>query len=129
MKVPVDCLAGDVDADAIDAIVVPGGYAPDHFRRSDDVLNLLRAMNEKGKLIATICHGGWVLASAGIARGRRLTSLYAIECDMRHAGCDYVNAPVVIDGNLITSRHPDDLLAFCGAIIEHLSRKPAGETS
>jgi protease I len=124
MMIPADCTVGSVDPATIDAVVVPGGYAPDHFRRSEDVLNLLRAMNEQGRLIATICHGGWVLASAGIARGRKLTSLYAIESDMRNAGCEYADQPVVIDGNLITSRHPDDLPQFCTAIIEWLRKAP-----
>jgi protease I len=117
LPVRADVRVEDVDAADVDALVIPGGYAPDHFRRSPAVLELVRELDAHGRPIAAICHAGWVLISAGIASGRRLTGLYAIRDDLVNAGAEYVDEAVVVDRNLITSRFPDDLGPFCRAII------------
>jgi protease I len=119
--VAVDVAAGDVSADEVDAVVVPGGYAPDRMRRYPAVLDLVRGAFEQGKVVAAICHAGWVLASAGVLEGKRATCVYAIKDDVINAGATYVDEEVVVDGNLITSRTPSDLPAFCRAIIAALS--------
>lgn len=115
--VPVDIEAGQVSADDLDAVVIPGGYAPDLMRRYPAMVNLVREASEQGKVVAAICHAGWMLASAGVLEGKRATCFYAIKDDMVNAGATYVDAEVVQDGNLITSRVPSDLPAFCRAII------------
>ena len=92
--------------------MIPGGWAPDKLRLSKPVLDLTRAMFEKGKVVAAICHAGWVLASAGVCKGRELTSYVAIKDDLVNAGARWVDREVVRDGNLITSRTPADLPAF-----------------
>lgn len=101
-------------------VVIPGGWAPDRLRQDAGVLRLVREMFEKRRLVAAICHAGWVLASAGIARGRNLTSYIAIKDDLVHAGAEWVDREVVRDGNLITSRKPDDIPAFCREIVTAL---------
>jgi protease I len=100
-----------------DGVVIPGGYAPDHIRRHPRANQFVREMNEHGKLVASICHGPWVLCSAGVLNGRRATCFYAIKDDVIHAGAHYEDAEVVVDGNLVTSRKPEDLPAFCRAAI------------
>ncbi|MDD5422568.1 MAG: type 1 glutamine amidotransferase [Candidatus Omnitrophica bacterium] len=100
------------------AVVVPGGYAPDILRRYDDVNRFVRDMYNKGKVVASICHGGWVLASAGILKGRKATSFSAIKDDVINAGAQFIDKEVVVDGNLITSRNPYDLPAFCREILK-----------
>jgi protease I len=117
-----DAAAGKVSADEFDAVVIPGGYAPDRMRRHEAMVGLVRAMSEKGKVVAAICHAGWMLASARVVEGRRMTSFFAIRDDVVNAGAQWEDAEVVVDGNLVTSRTPDDLPAFCRAIIESLSR-------
>ncbi|HEU5179559.1 MAG TPA: type 1 glutamine amidotransferase domain-containing protein [Candidatus Polarisedimenticolia bacterium] len=101
-------------------VVIPGGWAPDRLRQDAGVLRLVKELYEKRRLVAAICHAGWVLASAGIARGRSLTSYIAIKDDMVHAGAEWVDREVVRDGNLITSRKPDDIPAFCREIVATL---------
>ena len=101
-------------------VIIPGGWAPDRLRQNPAVLKLVRDLFEKRRVVASICHGGWVLASAGIARGRKLTAYQAIRDDMIHAGAEFVDQEVVRDGNLITSRKPDDLPAFCREILKAL---------
>lgn len=110
--------AGDFDA-----IVVPGGYAPDRMRRHPAMLNLVRAIHEAGKPVAFICHAGWVPISAGIVRGRTVTSVSAIKDDLTNAGATWVDQEVVTDGNLISSRTPSDLPAFCRALIGALAAR------
>src|SRR5882724_1788927 len=105
---------------AFDGVVVPGGYAPDHIRRHAKANRFVRDMDEQGKLVASICHGPWVLCSAGILRDRRATCFFAIKDDVVNAGADYVDAEVVVDRNLVTSRKPEDLPAFCRAAISVL---------
>ena len=118
--VKVDAAADAVSADDFDAVIVPGGYAPDRMRRHQLMLDLVRTVFEGGGVIATICHAAWVPISAGIMKGKRATCLSAIRDDLFNAGATYVDAEVVQDGNLITSRTPSDLPAFCRTIIAAL---------
>lgn len=120
-----DLAAKDVKARDFDALVIPGGYAPDHMRRVPEMVALVKAFDAAKKPVAAICHAGWMLASAGILEGRRATSFASIRDDMVNAGARWEDAPVVVDGNLITSRFPNDLPAFCRAILEALERAPA----
>ncbi|MBI5876724.1 MAG: type 1 glutamine amidotransferase [Chloroflexi bacterium] len=121
VPVKVDVNADQVKADDFDGVVVPGGYAPDHMRRYPAMLKLVQDANRQGKVVAAICHAGWVLASAQVARGRTLTSVGAIKDDLVNAGAHWVDQEVVRDGNLITSRTPADLPAYMRTIIEALS--------
>jgi protease I len=116
----VDAAADDVQADDFDALVVPGGYAPDKLRRYPAVLSLVRGVFEQGKVVAMICHAAWVPISANILAGRTATCVPAIKDDLINAGATYVDQEVVVDGNLISSRRPADLPAFCRAIIAAL---------
>ncbi|MBD3161466.1 MAG: DJ-1/PfpI/YhbO family deglycase/protease [Candidatus Eisenbacteria bacterium] len=108
----------EVSPDAFDGLVIPGGYAPDHMRRSSEMIEFVRWMHEAGRPIAAICHAGWMLASAGILEGRTVTGFFSIKDDLVHAGAAFVDREVVRDANLITSRNPGDLPAFCRTIIE-----------
>jgi protease I len=101
-------------------VVIPGGWAPDRLRQDPAVLKLVRDLFEARRVVAAICHAGWVLASAGIVKGKKLTAFKAIRDDMVHAGAEFVDAEVVRDGNLITSRTPADLPAFCRELIRAL---------
>ncbi len=111
----------EANVEDFDAVIIPGGYAPDYMRRIPEMVNFVKGMNKAEKVIAAICHAGWVLVSADILRGKRVTSFSAIQDDMKNAGAEYVNEEVVRDGNIITSRQPDDLPAFCKTIIEALA--------
>ncbi len=113
-----------VNADDFDGVVVPGGYAPDHIRRHAKANQFVKDMDAEGKLVASICHGAWVLCSAGILKGRRATCFFAIKDDVVHAGAEYEDAEVVVDRNLVTSRKPEDLPAFCRASINVLVEFP-----
>jgi protease I len=119
--VDVDVVADQVNADDVDAVVIPGGYSPDLMRRYPAMVNLVRDVFEQGKVVAAICHAGWMLASADVVRGKKATCFFAIKDDLVNAGATYVDAEVVRDGNLITSRVPSDLPAFCRTIVEALS--------
>jgi len=110
--VKVDANAEQVNAAMLDGLVIPGGWAPDKLRMSGAVLKLTRDMFAAKKPVACICHGGWVLASADVVRGKHVTSYAAIQDDMKHAGALWEDSEVVVDGNLVTSRKPDDLPAF-----------------
>jgi protease I len=110
----------ELSADKIDCLLFPGGYSPDNLRIMPEVLALVRACYQKGKLVTAICHGPWVLISAGLLRGKRATGYAAVHDDLRNAGAEFVDAAVVRDGNLITSRTPDDLPPFCREIIAAL---------
>jgi len=103
-----------------DAVVIPGGYAPDMLRRYEEINKFVKEMYEKGKIVACICHGGWVLVSAGILKGKKVTGFSAIKDDLINAGAEFIDGEVVVDGNLITSRNPFDLPAFCREIIRKL---------
>jgi len=111
----------DIRAKDFDAVVIPGGYAPDYMRRNQQMVAFVREMGKSGKIVAAICHAGWMLASANIIRGKRVTSFFAIKDDMVNAGAEWRDEEVVRDGNIITSRKPDDLPAFCRTVIEALS--------
>lgn len=113
----VDADADRVSADSFDGIIIPGGYAPDHMRRYPAMVNLVKSLWDAGKVVASICHGGWMLASAKILRGRKVTSFFAIKDDLIHAGAQWVDEEVVADGKLITSRKPEDLPAFMRTVI------------
>ncbi len=119
-EVSVDVDADEVSAADFDAMVIPGGYAPDKMRRYPKMVQLVTDFYEGGKVVAAICHAGWMLASAGIIAGRTVTSFFAIKDDLVNAGARWVDQEVVVDGNLITSRMPDDLPAFMRAIIKAL---------
>ena len=112
-----DTSVDQVSARDFDALVIPGGYAPDILRRHQKVLDLTREIFQAGKPVAFICHAGWVPISAGIVKGRRGTSVGAIKDDLVNAGMLWEDSPVVVDGNMITSRTPADLGPFCRAII------------
>lgn len=107
----------------ISGVVIPGGYAPDILRRYPEVNNLVRDIFKAGKLVASICHGGWVLCSAGVLPGMTATSFSAIKDDLVNAGASFVDQEVVVDRNLITSRNPYDLPAFCREIIRFLKKQ------
>jgi len=116
--VRVDTTADKVKADDFDAIIVPGGYAADKMRLHQPMVDLVAEAHDLGKVVAAICHGPQLLISADIVRGHRVTSWPSVAVDLRNAGADWVDAPVVQDGNLITSRKPADLPRFNKAIIE-----------
>jgi len=108
--------AREVTADDFDILVIPGGYAPDFLRRHEPMIRLASTMAEQGKVVAAICHGPWLLCSTQALKGRKATCFFAIKDDVINAGGQYLDAEVVRDGNLITSRKPDDLPAFMQAI-------------
>ena len=124
---PVKCQLSYDDADAtqFDGVVIPGGYAPDHIRRHAKANQFVQKMDAAGKLVASICHGPWVLCSAGgMLKGRKATSFFAIKDDVVNAGANWVDAEVVVDNNLVTSRKPEDLPAFCKASLQVLAGVP-----
>ena len=104
-----------------DGVIIPGGYAPDYMRRHPFLLRFVGDMHHQGKLVAAICHAAWVPISAGILKGRHVTCYRSIKDDVINAGGLYEDAELVEDGNLLTSRQPEDLGAFCRAIIRKLS--------
>jgi protease I len=120
VTIAVDAVADNVKAEDFDAIIVPGGYAPDKMRLHQPMIDLVRKANDLGKVVAAICHGPQLLISAEIVRGRRITSWPSVAVDLRNAGADWIDAPVVQDRNLITSRKPADLPRFNKAIIDAL---------
>ncbi len=120
--VNVDVQAEQVSAVEFDAVIVPGGYAPDMMRRHAAMASLVRDAARQGKLVAAICHAGWMLVSAGVLEGRKATSFFSIKDDLVAAGADWQHAEVVVGGNLITSRNPNDLPAFCRAIVQALTK-------
>jgi protease I len=120
--VNADVAAADVSAKDFDGVVIPGGYAPDMMRRYPAILSLVRDCFNQGKPVAAICHAGWVPASAGILKGKTATCFFAIKDDLINAGAKYVDEEVVVDGNLITSRTPADLPAFCRELVKALEK-------
>lgn len=119
----VDAIAADLRAQDFDAVVIPGGVAaPDRMRRHKDILDFVRSMDENEKVVAAICHASWVTISAGIVKGRRMTSYASVKDDCVNAGATWLDKECVVDGTFITSRFPDDLPAFCRAIISALSK-------
>ena len=118
--VNVDRPVSQVKADDFSGVVIPGGFAPDFMRRNPAMAQLVRAVHDRRKVVAAICHGGWMLVSAGILKGRRATSFFAIKDDLIAAGANWVDQEVVVDDNLITSRKPEDLPAFMVEILKQL---------
>jgi protease I len=116
MPVGADVVAESVASEDFGAVVIPGGYAADHLRRSDAVLGLCRRVAEAGRPVAAICHGPWVLATAGLVQGRQVTGHWVLRGDLEGAGGLWVDQPCVVDGPIITSRFPNDLGPFCQAI-------------
>jgi protease I len=116
--VSVDISVDRLDAGSFDALVIPGGFAPDKLRRSGAVLDLVRAFHAASKPIAFICHAGWVPISAGILKGRKATSVDAIRDDMVNAGVEWVDDACVVDGNLISARTPADLGPWMKALLD-----------
>lgn len=111
----------ELSADDVDCILFPGGYSPDVLRLHEGTLDLVRECHQRGKLLAAICHGPWVLISAGIMEGKQATGYVAVRDDLVNAGAEFVDVPAVRDGNIITGRVPDDLPEFCQEIIKALS--------
>ena len=118
-----DIAAAEANVDDYDCMVVPGGFAPDFMRRSLDVIKFANDMVNTGKVIAAICHGGWLLCSTKAYKGKKATCFFAIKDDIKNAGAQYVDQECVVDGNLITSRMPDDLPAFCTAVLKALGKQ------
>jgi protease I len=118
----VDAKVSDASIDGFDALILPGGTCnPDKLRMDEDAVAFVRDFVASGKPVAVICHGPWTLAEADVLKGRRITSWPSIRTDLRRAGAEVVDEEVVIDGNLISSRNPDDLPAFCDAIVREFS--------
>lgn len=123
---PVDRTVSDASVDEFDALLLPGGTVnPDKLRMDQRAVAFVRDFVGSGKPVGTICHGPWTLVEAGVANGRTLTSFPSIRTDLRNAGANVVDQEVVVDGNLISSRSPDDLPAFCRTIVEHFAKAPA----
>ena len=117
-----DAALGDMEADDFHGIVIPGGWMPDALRRDEKVLDLVRDFAAHGKLVAAICHGGWIPISAGVYRGVRVTGSRGIKDDLVNAGAIWEDAAAVVDGCFVSSRKPADLPAFAAAMIEVLAR-------
>ena len=113
-----DAAIRDMEAADFDGVVLPGGFMPDKLRRDAAVLDLVRSFAESGKLVAAICHGGWIAISAGVYRGVRVTGSLGIKDDLVNAGAVWEDAPVVVDRNFVSSRKPDDLPDFCRGIFK-----------
>jgi len=111
----------EVNADEYDGVIIPGGTKnPDHLRRNKTILEFVHKINEQQKLIGAVCHAGWVLISSKVIKGKKATSYYAIKDDIVNAGADFHDGSVIVDGNLITSRMPDDLPDFMKAVLNFL---------
>ncbi|MCL5264650.1 MAG: type 1 glutamine amidotransferase [Chloroflexi bacterium] len=123
-----DAAAKDARGSDFDAVIIPGGYAPDKMRLQPAMINLVKDANQAGRIVAAVCHGPQLLISADIVRGRTATCWPSIAVDLKNAGANYVDKPVVRDGNLITSRKPEDLPQFSAAILDALSGKTSTQT-
>ena len=130
-----DLSSSEVKAGDYDAVVIPGGYSPDRMRRCKATVDFVMEMDRRKKMVAAICHGPWMMASACDLKGRKITSFHSIKDDLINAGAEWIDAELVVDGNLITSRTPSDLIPFVSAIIENLAKekilvneeKPSGD--
>lgn len=121
--ITTDVAVDDVSADEFDALVIPGGYSPDKIRTNEKMVELTREITQAGKPVAAICHAGWMLAEADVIRGKTVTSYPSIRTDLRNAGANWIDQEVVEDGNLITSRWPDDLEAFSKSLLTQLEQR------
>jgi protease I len=122
----VDRAVSEASVDEFDALVLPGGTVnPDKLRLDSTAVSFVRDFVNSGKPVAAICHGPWTLVEAGVVAGRTLTSYPSIRTDLRNAGAEVVDQEVVVDGNLVTSRSPDDLSAFCASLVAQLEQAPA----
>lgn len=119
-----DVAIGAVAAEEFDGLIVPGGFMPDRLRRDPQVLSLVRDFDAAGKLLAAVCHGGWILISAGVYRGVRVTGSAGIKDDLLNAGAVWQDEPIVIDRHFVSSRKPDDLPEFCRGILQVLAGRP-----
>jgi protease I len=123
----VDKTIDDADAQEYDALLLPGGVGnPDTLRTDENAVEFVRSFVESGKPVAAICHAPWTLVEADVVRGRKLTSYHSIKTDVRNAGGDWVDEEVVVDGNLVTSRRPDDIPAFNEKLLEVFAEAPVG---
>jgi protease I len=122
-KVTIEKAIDDVSPQDFDAVVIPGGYSPDKIRSNEKMVSLVRSIYESEKPVAAVCHAPWMLAEADIIRGKTLTSWPSIKTDLKNAGAKWVDQEVVEDGNLITSRKPDDLEAFSKALLSQLAQR------
>ena len=120
-EVAIDRSVDEAGTDDYDAILIPGGYSPDHLRAEDKAVNFVKGFMEKGKPVFSICHGAQLLITADVLRGRKVTGWKSITRDLINAGAEYRDSEVVVDGNLISSRQPSDLPAFVKASLEKLS--------
>lgn len=123
--ISVEVSAQDVKARSLDALVIPGGYSPDHLRTNEAVVRLIRAIDDAGKPLAAVCHGPSLLIDAEVVRGRTVTSWPSIKKDLQNAGARWIDEEVAQDGNLITSRNPSDLQAFSSAVLRQMEQEPA----
>ncbi|HEX6196170.1 MAG TPA: type 1 glutamine amidotransferase domain-containing protein [Jiangellaceae bacterium] len=122
-KATVELASSEADAEEFDALVIPGGYSPDKIRTDENLVTLTQRMFAAGKPVAAICHAPWMLAEADILRGRTITSYPSVKTDVKNAGATWIDKEVVEDENLITSRHPGDIPAFCDALLNQLDRR------
>jgi protease I len=122
LKAKSDLAYSDLKAEDFDGVLVPGGFAPDKLRRSSYVLHFVKQMNHVNKPIGQICHAGWVLISANILKGKTVTSTPAIKDDMKNAGATWVNEPIVVSENIVSSRNPNDLHVYVPAFIKRLKK-------
>jgi len=113
-----DLAASEVKLENVIAVIIPGGYAPDKMRINSDMVDIVKNASLQGKVVAAICHGGWMLAEADIVRGKKVTGYKAIATDLKNAGGSYIDSEVAVDGNIVTSRTPNDLPAFCSSILK-----------
>lgn len=120
-NIKADISADQARAEDFDAVIIPGGYAPDKMRMHPSMIELVKKAHDLGRVVAAVCHGPQLLISADIVRGRRVTSWASVAIDLENAGADWIDKPVVVDGNLITARKPADLPAFNNAIVEALT--------
>ena len=123
LTITVDRSIDEVGANEFDALVIPGGYSPDKIRTSEGMVAFTRSMVEGDNPVAAICHGGWMLAEAGVLGNRTVTSWPSIKTDLVNAGAEWVDQEVVEDGNLITSRKPDDLEAFTKSLLSQIEQR------
>jgi protease I len=121
LEAQADVAAGQISADDLDALVVPGGWAPDKLRRVPTVLELVRSVYQQGKIIGSICHAGWVLISAGVVKGHRATGSSGIKDDLTNAGATWVDEAAFRDGNLVWGRVVDDIPDFCRELVSAMS--------